>query len=199
VLPTPNPADTRPNRFALAEETAALAAVTPAGDDKLAAALHPSPELAPDPGAFPGVEEREEWRTEHLSEDAQIVHSLACACDWGGHVELHGGDFEDIAAAWSARAVARALDTGTVVRAQDVPARYPVEAKVSAGAWGALAAGVGLAVVNLLLAHLELIPSLLGGERPWVGALVLVLGAVLPAVKGALDAYRAPHTPRAGS
>lgn len=195
------------NRFArTAEATAALPAValsSPAvvpigepyaGDEKPAAALGSSPALTPDPG--PVLTPRPEWATANLSADAATLHSLACACDWGGDVEGHGVDFEDLARAWSDRVLGRAVAAGEVVPIEDVPARYPVEAKVSAGAWGSLAAGAGLALANLLLARLDLIPSLLGGESPWVGALVLVLGAVLPAVIGTLRAYGAPHTPR---
>lgn len=208
---------TQPNRFARdVEATSALAAVAPhtpspadqsaaplfepyGSDDKFAAARGPeasSPDLAPVPGAFEAPDPA--WTTESLSYGAQVLHAYACACDWGGDVEgHHGDDFERNAATYRAAILGDAIERGEVVPIEDVPSRYPVEAKVSAGAWGSLAAGVGLALANLLLARLDLVPSLLGGESPWVGALVLVLGAVLPAVIGALRAYGAPHTPRA--
>ena len=167
-------------------------------DAKLAAALEvgapavlaSSPAFEPVPAPDPA------WTTANLSADAATLHSLACACDWGGDVEGHGVDFEDLAAAWSARVLGRAVAAGEVVPIEDVPARYPVEAKVSVGGWSSLAVGVGLALANLLLARLDMIPSLLGGDSPWIGALVLVLGAVLPAVIGTLRAYGAPHSPR---
>jgi hypothetical protein len=194
-----------PNRSPL-DETDAYAAVEPpleryAGDEKVAAALHPavqsSPELTPDPGWKPPVVMLEEWRTENLSRDAQDLHGISCGCEWGGWVEKHEGDYEEIAEAWKIRALAEAVRDGVLADPATVPVKYPVEAKVWASTWGTLAATVGLALVTLLLDELDVLPAMFGGE-PWAGPLVLVLGVVLPPVAAFLRGYLAPHSPRAG-
>jgi len=169
-----------------AETTGRYPAVPYGGDPKLAAALHPaessSPALTPDPGAT--VAQLEAWRTEHLSEDAAVLHSLACACLYGGDVEGHGVDFEQLAATFVARAVARVVSP-----------RYPVEAKVWAGTWGALGATVALALVTLLLDQLGVLGATFGGA-PWAGVVLAVLGVVLPPVAAFIRGYLAEHTAR---
>ena len=200
-------AQTRPNRFARVDETTAMPAVTPAADPNTftvpGGELHVPGDpavasrvadtfaatLTDDPGQLPPPDPA--WATERLSPDAATLHSLACACAWGGDVDGHGVDFEELAAAFVARAVERAAPPAP-------PVVWPVEAKVKAGTNGAALASVGAALATLVLGQLEVIPSLVGGDRPWVGWVVLVLGAVLPPVIQRLRGYQAPHTPRSG-
>lgn len=174
-------------------ETRAAVPTAPTYGAKAAAALHPAVGPLPEPladalSSSPGLTTPPppEWRTENMSPGAQLVHAFfRCGCDYGGDVEGHDFDFEDIAAAW-----------GEAVLAESVDARHPIEAKVWAGTWGALGATVALALVTLLLERLDVIPSLLGGESPWVGALVMVLGVVLPPTAQFIRAYLAEHTAR---
>ena len=163
--------------------TVATRAVTPTSPDPgplpgaLAEALASSPGL--EPAAYPP-----EWATDRLSPLAAILHS-GCSCDWGGDVEGHGIDFE---------AFADRVRTG--ILAESVDAKHPVEAKVWAGTWGTLGATVALALVSLLLARLDVIPSLLGGPSPWAGALVMVLSVAVPPVTQFIRSYLANHTAR---
>lgn len=151
-----------------------------AGDSKLDAALHGA-ELTDDPGPAPVV-----------SVLAAQLHRLQCDCEWPGDVDGHGRDYEE-----DAQLIREGvLDDASMPAPKVVPVTFPIEAKVKAGAWATLAATMGLALVSLLLAKLDLIPSLLGGLSPWVGALVMVLGVILPPIRSALAAYGADHTPR---
>jgi hypothetical protein len=117
---------------------------------------------------------------------AQALHDAVCGCTDGGDIPGHGGV--------SYQAVADEL-VANIAAALAPAVRHPVEAKVWASASGALAASLGLALVTLLLGRLDVIPSLLGGA-PWAGALVLVLGVVLPPAASLLRGYLAEHSPR---
>jgi hypothetical protein len=182
TLPTEGPSMTPSPWFAPdAEATGAIPAY--AADTKLAAALHPldsSPALAPDPG--PADAYRDEHRTEALSPLAAALHARRCTCDWGGDVEGHGADFEDLAA---------------LVAEATAPPRYPVESKVWAATWGTLAATVALALVTLLLEQLGVLGMTFGGS-PWAAAAVTALGVVLPPLAAFLRGYLAAHSPRTG-
>lgn len=65
----------------------------------------------------------------------------------------------------------------------------PVEAKVKASTWSALAAGMALAVVNAVQDQ----PGILEPMPGWAQFLIL---AVLPPLAVFLAGYAAPHTPR---
>lgn len=67
--------------------------------------------------------------------------------------------------------------------------KAPVEAKVKASTWSALAAGMVLAVVNAVQDQ----PGILGPLPEWAQFLIL---AVLPPLAVFLAGYAAPHTPR---
>jgi hypothetical protein len=164
--------------------TAATPAVIPAGSP---ADPPSSPPLTQDPG--PAPVEDPDWSTDRLSHLAGVLHALACACLWGGDVEGHGVDFEQLAAAVTEGVLAEHGSAG----------KAPVEAKVWAGAWGTLAATTALGLVTLLLDRLDVIPTLFGGQYPWVGGVVLVLGVVLPPLASFLRGYLAEHSPRPGT
>lgn len=122
-----------------------------------------------------------------LSQWAQALHAAVCGCpNDGSDVAGHGLDYQ----------IAAGKFVGALVAALPPVEHHPVEAKVTAGTWGTFAASVGIVLATMLLGHLEVIPSLLGGDSPWVGVLVLSLGAVLPTVVQFLRAYNAEHTPR---
>lgn len=143
----------------------------------------------------------------------ELFHVGFCGCpdiDNPDPVVHQGYDFRELGAAYRAKIREQVVAEDTArfnAAVADVPhvvlprhaapaERFPVEAKVSAGAGGALAASLALAAVTLLLQQLDAIPALIGGDRPWVGVLVLLLGVLLPPVASFLSGYAAPHSPR---
>lgn len=67
--------------------------------------------------------------------------------------------------------------------------RHPVEAKVKASTWSALAAGMGLAIVNATQEQ----PGVLDPLPGWSQFLLI---AILPPLAAFLAGYAAPHTVR---
>jgi hypothetical protein len=131
------------------------------------------------------------WSTDRLSPDAAVLHSLACACHWGGDAEGHGVDFEELAAKF----VTRALERDGRQHEPAPPVKHPVEAKVSVGLLFGTVTTVVAAVTTTILTHPAVFGPLIGSS-PWAGPLVLLVGAAVTAVQ-ARAAYQAPHTPRA--
>lgn len=140
-----------------------------------------SPALTVDPGPID-----ETWRRP-VSPLAAQLHRLACGCEYPGDVDGHGVDYEDAAAAVREGV----LDELAAV----APVKAPVEAKVVAGAWSTLAAGLTLALVTAGLQQVDTMRALLG-DNPWSGPAVVAVTVVLTAAQ-TWAAYQAPHSPRA--
>jgi hypothetical protein len=187
-----------PNRLPRVEDTDAYAAVEPpferyAGDEKVAAALHPSvqssPELTPVPGWDPaGGRASAAGRLEDPIADA--FHLVDCACPDPYAVPGHAEQYAPLAAMTRKTALAEVPPPE--------PVRYPVETKVIAGARGTAVASTVVVGGQLLLDALNVVPPLLGGRYPWVPPVVLLVGWLLPVVLGTVEAYYAPHSPRTG-